>query len=206
MPTEKMTLSQKKRAAIINAAKVTFTEFGVAATSMDKLAEVAGVSKRTVYNHFATKEAIVMNLMADLWDRSFKHNVAEYQSNTPLLEQLSEVVFKEINFISSHEYIELTRMAIGHFFYTPESMNQEFQRVKKQESATMRWIRAAMADKKISVTNEELALQQIHSLIKGSCFWPQVMQFADRLNHDEQQEIANEVAKMFLCRYQNAST
>ncbi|MBQ4890311.1 TetR/AcrR family transcriptional regulator [Shewanella sp. MMG014] len=206
MPTEKMTLSQKKRAAIINAAKVTFTEFGVAATSMDKLAEVAGVSKRTVYNHFATKEAIVMNLIADLWDRSFKHNVAEYQSNTPLLEQLSEVVFKEINFISSHEYIELTRMAIGHFFYTPESMNQEFQRVKKQESATMRWIRAAMADKKISVTNEELALQQIHSLIKGSCFWPQVMQFADRLNHNEQQEIANEVAKMFLCRYQNVST
>ncbi|WP_144211616.1 TetR/AcrR family transcriptional regulator [Shewanella donghaensis] len=202
MPKEKMTLSQMKRVAIINAAKVTFTQFGVAATSMDKLAEVAKVSKRTVYNHFETKEAIVMTLMADLWERSLKHNLAEYQQGIPLLAQLSELMFTEISFISSKEYVELTRMAMGHFFYNPEELHKELQRVHAQENATLRWIRAAMADKKLAIEDEALAQQQIQSLVKGSCFWPQVMLFSGLLTKAEQQKIANEVAKMFLSRYQ----
>ncbi|PMG78631.1 TetR family transcriptional regulator [Shewanella sp. 10N.286.51.B7] len=206
MTTEKMTLSQKKRIAIIEAAKITFTEFGVAATSMDKLAEVAKVSKRTVYNHFETKEAIVMTLMADLWERSINHNVAKYQLDVPLHQQLTDLVLTEINFINSNEYIELTRMAMGHFFYCPQEMNQELMRVKNQEGATLRWIRAAMADGKLEIKDENVALMQIHSLIKGPCFWPQVLQFSKQLTEAELHEIASEVALMFLCRYETKTS
>jgi len=57
--TEKgKTRSELKREAIIEAARRAFEEFGVQGTSMDKLAEMAGVSKRTVYNHFASKEEL----------------------------------------------------------------------------------------------------------------------------------------------------
>ncbi len=56
--TEKTRLSDRKHAAIIEAAVAEFDAQGFEATSMDCVAARAGVSKRTVYNHFASKEAL----------------------------------------------------------------------------------------------------------------------------------------------------
>ncbi|MBF0326124.1 MAG: TetR/AcrR family transcriptional regulator [Alphaproteobacteria bacterium] len=48
--------SAAKRAAILDAAQVCFCEQGYAATSMDMVAASAGVSKATIYAHFANKD------------------------------------------------------------------------------------------------------------------------------------------------------
>jgi TetR/AcrR family transcriptional regulator, mexJK operon transcriptional repressor len=48
----------RSRAAIIAAATTLFLRDGYAATTMDDIAEAAGVSKRTVYNNFADKDAL----------------------------------------------------------------------------------------------------------------------------------------------------
>jgi len=47
-----------KRAAILEAAKLLFTEFGYDGASMDAIAARAGVSKLTVYSHFGDKETL----------------------------------------------------------------------------------------------------------------------------------------------------
>jgi len=49
--------SPEKRQAILKAAGELFLEVGFAA-SVDRIAEVAGVSKQTVYGHFGTKEQL----------------------------------------------------------------------------------------------------------------------------------------------------
>jgi TetR/AcrR family transcriptional repressor of mexJK operon len=49
--------SLEKRLAILKAAGEVFLELGFAA-SVDRIAEVAGVSKQTVYGHFGTKEQL----------------------------------------------------------------------------------------------------------------------------------------------------
>lgn len=43
-----------------------FTRGGVEATSMDRLAEAAGVSKATIYKHFQSKEQLLQALLDDL--------------------------------------------------------------------------------------------------------------------------------------------
>ena len=53
-----MKLSEQKRLHILDAAETLFYEQGVEHTSMDQIALKAQVSKRTVYNHFDTKEAL----------------------------------------------------------------------------------------------------------------------------------------------------
>src|SRR3954454_24926319 len=45
-------------AAVLEAATTLFLRNGYGATSMDDIAETAGVSKRTVYNNFTDKEAL----------------------------------------------------------------------------------------------------------------------------------------------------
>jgi TetR/AcrR family transcriptional regulator of autoinduction and epiphytic fitness len=201
MKPEKQTCSQIKRAAIIEAARTTFKELGVAATSMDKLAEVASVSKRTVYNHFATKEALVMTLMTDLWQEALSQPSVVYNSHQPLAEQLQQLVRFDMDYIQSEEHIEVSRMVIGHLFYTTE-MQQELQKIIKEETAILRWIKAATLDGRLTVTNVEQAQTEVQSLIKGQCFWPLIFRVESPLNDQQKDDIATEIAKMFLCRYQ----
>ncbi len=50
--------SERKRQAILAGARQEFLGHGYAATSMDRIARAAQVSKATVYSHFADKEAL----------------------------------------------------------------------------------------------------------------------------------------------------
>lgn len=200
MNSEKQTRSQLKRAAIIEAARTTFKSLGVTATSMDKLAEVAGVSKRTVYNHFATKEALVMTLMTDLWEQALSQPTVAYDTHQPLEAQLQLLVRDDMDYLQSKEHIEVSRMLIGHLFYTTE-MQQELQKVIKEENAILRWIKAATQDERLSVTDVEQAQAELQSLIKGQCFWPLIFQVEEPLNNEQKQQIAANITAMFLCRY-----
>ena len=200
MNSEKQTRSQLKRAAIIEAARTTFKSLGVTATSMDKLAEVAGVSKRTVYNHFATKEALVMTLMTDLWEQALSQPTVAYDAHQPLEAQLQQLVRDDMDYLQSKEHIEVSRMLIGHLFYTTE-MQKELQKVIKEENAILRWIKAATQDERLSVTDVDQAQAELQSLIKGQCFWPLIFQVEEPLNDEQKQQIAANITAMFLCRY-----
>ncbi len=50
--------SEEKRQQILNAAVDLFLSQGVTATSMDAIAKTSGVSKQTVYSHFASKDEL----------------------------------------------------------------------------------------------------------------------------------------------------
>jgi AcrR family transcriptional regulator len=57
--------SKKKRQMILDAATRLFTEQGYEGTSVDDIAQEAGVSKQTVYSHFGSKENLFGLAVAD---------------------------------------------------------------------------------------------------------------------------------------------
>jgi TetR/AcrR family transcriptional regulator len=58
--------AQRKRDAILEGARHEFLSHGYAATSMDRIARAAVVSKATLYSHFADKEALFRALTEQL--------------------------------------------------------------------------------------------------------------------------------------------
>jgi AcrR family transcriptional regulator len=54
------------RAQIIATAIELFTRHGIAAVTVDQIADAADIGKGTVYNYFSTKEDIVVAFMADI--------------------------------------------------------------------------------------------------------------------------------------------
>ncbi|WP_295880981.1 TetR/AcrR family transcriptional regulator [uncultured Thiohalocapsa sp.] len=62
--------STEKRAAIVQAASTLFLEQGLQGTSMERVARAAGVSKQTLYSHFAGKE--------DLFQHCIRAKVESY--------------------------------------------------------------------------------------------------------------------------------
>lgn len=55
-----------KQQQILQAARLLFSEFGYQGTSIDLVVQRAGVSKPTVYNHFATKQEMLLQLLLTL--------------------------------------------------------------------------------------------------------------------------------------------
>ncbi|OIQ25860.1 TetR/AcrR family transcriptional regulator [uncultured Vibrio sp.] len=198
----KKTRSELKREAILSAATEAFKSDGVKATSMDKLAKLAQVSKRTVYNHFETKEVLVMELVSELWKAALVDIDVEYRSDLPLQEQLSSLLIKELTLLSSPEYIDLSRVAFGYFFYDSETLQREMVKFSSQETALHRWLKSAIEDHRLKAMDVDFANGQLHSLIKGSGFWPQLLQMKPTLSEDEMRVIAEQSSAMFISHYE----
>lgn len=197
----KLTRSQIKHQAILDAAKAAFQEFGVQATSMDKLAELAQVSKRTIYNHFENKEELVMQLVADLWNKALVQSHLEFDLDISLEVQLAQLVKTEVELMSDAEYIALSRVAFGHFFYHPEDLQKKVAEFSLQETTLKRWLKAAQEQDALVIEDVNFAVTQLHNLLKGSCFWPQVMGMRSRLSEQEQTHIIAQTVAMFLSYY-----
>ena len=56
----------RSRAAVIDAARTLFLGQGYGGTTMEQIATLAGLTKRTVYNHYGDKDALFTQVVADV--------------------------------------------------------------------------------------------------------------------------------------------
>ncbi|WP_342806237.1 TetR/AcrR family transcriptional regulator [Alteromonas sp. M12] len=201
MSTAKKNRSELKREAIVEAAKSAFQEFGVHATSMDRLAEIAEVSKRTVYNHFATKAELVLHLLTDKWETSILKSTMVYQADQPIYEQFVKLIKEQVNLMSDEEHIELVRVAIGSFFYKQDTLRKGVDRIIRLETAIHRFVRAAVKDNTLEIEDINFAVEQLNDLIKGRCFWPLVFKLQPPLSEAEKDFVSKQTADIFLNHY-----
>ncbi len=204
MMEKKQSRSELKREAIVEAAIEAFREEGVKATSMDRLAKLANVSKRTIYNHFENKEALVLHLLSELWQRAIMQSEVSYNRGQPLESQLAVLLTEELEFLSSPQYQDLARVAFDYLFSNPDMLQDELKKLSEKETAVYRWIVAARDDGKLIELDVDIAKEQLHSLIKGSALWPQLMRLREPLTIDEKQRLVEETTKLFLARYQKS--
>jgi AcrR family transcriptional regulator len=84
----KASLMTRKRSAIVHAAQKLFLEGGYAKTSMDSIAEAAGVGIKTVYRHFENKDDLFSAVMQAACNPSaFDELSGEEQEKTVELEE-----------------------------------------------------------------------------------------------------------------------
>jgi AcrR family transcriptional regulator len=70
--------SARAHQQVIDAALQLFSERGIDHTSMDAIAERAGVSKATIYNHWPDKDALCFEVLNEL-QQSWQHPVLRHQ-------------------------------------------------------------------------------------------------------------------------------
>lgn len=108
--------SLSKRAAILNAAQVLFLRRGYEGSSMDAIAQEAGVSKLTVYNHFTDKETLFCAAIEAQCEAQlallFVSPVDTPPSN--LRECLLAIAYSFQNLVDSPESLAMHRLIISH--------------------------------------------------------------------------------------------
>jgi len=197
----RLRLTDRKRAAVIGAAIEEFLAAGFDATSMDRIAARASVSKRTVYNHFPSKEALFAAILRQLWDSSDGGEAPAYSTCQPLREQLLQLLLKKLSLLNEEAFLSLARVAIAAGIHSPERAHDMVARMGEREEDLTVWIRAAAADGRLKTSDPRFASQQLQGLVKAFAFWPQVTMGQPPLSKDEQRQVAESAADMFLARY-----
>lgn len=194
-------LTDRKRAAILDAAVAEFRHSGYEATSMDRIAASAGVSKRTVYNHFPSKEALFAQILEQLWERSVEGLDLAYRSDRPLRAQLLELVKQKLRLLDDDNFADLARVAIAAGIHSPERAREMVARMGDREEGLTAWIRAAAADGRLKTKDPLFASMQLQGLVKGLAFWPQITLGQPPLTSAQQKQVAEAAVDMFLAYY-----
>jgi TetR/AcrR family transcriptional regulator of autoinduction and epiphytic fitness len=199
--SSKPTRSELKRAAILEAAVAEFQAQGFRDTSMDRIAEHANVSKRTVYNHFDSKEALFRAIVGEMLSEQGDSVDVVYDSERPLEDQLLELVNQDIALLQDDAFVGMARVLLAESFNSPDLARNAFGDAAQVEHPLASWINAAVADGRLVVEDTHMATMQLKSLLKGLLFWPLVIGYGKRPTKKEVNTAATGAVRMFLDHY-----
>jgi TetR/AcrR family transcriptional regulator of autoinduction and epiphytic fitness len=198
-PPDKLT--DRKRAAIIAAAIAEFRARGFEATSMDRIATAAGVSKRTVYNHFPSKDDLFEQILQEMWDCSAALNAISYQQGKPLKPQLLELMRQKMAMLRDEYFLDLVRVAIAEAIHAPERAGDMVSKLGKKEEGVASFLRAAQDDKALKAGDAAFMSHMLQGQLKAFALWPQVAMGRPPLTPQEQDAVIDSTVDMFLAYY-----
>jgi TetR/AcrR family transcriptional regulator, mexJK operon transcriptional repressor len=115
--------SDRKRAAILEAATARFLHHGYLGTSMDEIAADAAVSKQTVYKHFCDKKTLFREIVASTVDEISDPNyeaVRALEESGDVDADLREFARGQLARVMQPRLLQLRRLVIGETERFPE--------------------------------------------------------------------------------------
>jgi TetR/AcrR family transcriptional repressor of mexJK operon len=141
--------SERKRAAILEAATEAFLEHGYLGTSMDEIAAAAGVSKQTVYKHFDDKRGLLAEMVASVVDESrdpVETEVATIQPGDDVAADLRRLAHRQLDSILEPRLLALRRLVIAEAGRFPELGRSFYERGFGRSSARVAEALARLSD------------------------------------------------------------
>jgi len=127
----------RTRSAVVDAARALFLRDGYSRTTMDEIAALAGVTKRTLYNNYADKEALFREIVLDFiaFAEEFARGLQEELggiANAKLRSTLEELGVRLALAITRRDVIALRRLLISEAREFPLLARKYFDRVPAQ--------------------------------------------------------------------------
>ncbi len=189
----------KKRATIIEGAIDVFINMGYELASMDKIAETAGVSKRTVYNHFGSKENLFQVIVDDFLAQRQELKTIIYDPEKSLEEQLLAFAYAEIFLIDSPRRLGLSRFMTITFLKDINYAREIVAKYPPSYNMLLEWLKEAEIDGKIKSDNLLVTSRVFYSLVEGAITWPAL--FTEDVSQLQFEPMLNELITTFMMRY-----
>jgi TetR/AcrR family transcriptional regulator, mexJK operon transcriptional repressor len=124
-------MAGRKSALILDAARTMFLERGYDATSLDDVATASGVSKTTVYNNFADKEALfraVVLSVTESAEQIISALTATLDGDGPAARRLTAVARALAHGVLNPAVVQLRRLAIAEALRFPDIVSLYWDR------------------------------------------------------------------------------
>ncbi|MBO6519930.1 MAG: TetR/AcrR family transcriptional regulator [Rhodospirillales bacterium] len=190
---------EQKREQIVEAAVQEFQERGFQGASMDRISERANVSKRTVYNHFDSKEALFKAIVELIFGEITEALNVVYDPGQPLKAQLVALARAEGKLMCSERFMRLVRMAMSETIRDP-GLAAEMNAKSESISVFNDFMAAAKKAGTISTNDPVDAGAQFIGLIKSRAFWPYVLN-GGNVTDKEMEKIVQTSVETFLARF-----
>ena len=157
-----------KAESILAAAKRTFLAAGFGAVSMDAIAREAGVSKATVYAHFAGKEDLFGAVIERECERYFSRFSAGELDLGDVRASLTVLGRRFLELLLSPDGIALHRIILGEVTRFP-GLGEVFWRAgpERQRVQIEAFLKSAAASGTLDLADTRLAAEQFLSLVRG---------------------------------------
>lgn len=189
----------KKRTAILDAAARVFAARGYDAASMDQVAEASGASKRTVYNHFPSKDLLFRAVVDRFLEQSHELKRIPYDSNRSLESQLARFADSILALTANEQWMGLTKVMTGVTVNQPGFVAETLARRGQQHDTLEAWLRAAAADGRMRVSNPALAARTFWAALSGAFLMPAI--YVGPLPAREANAIKKELIDLLLAKY-----
>jgi TetR/AcrR family transcriptional regulator of autoinduction and epiphytic fitness len=200
-PVESLTRTEKKRAAVLRAAVQSFCDQGYHATSMDHVAKLADVSKRTVYNHFASKDALFDQVVADLWGRVLgAASKKGAPPEAPVAERLEGRALALLDGLLHPEALGLFRVVLAESIRTP-ALRRAFR--SEMDPFELLGISPLLREEsrrgRLRIPHLETAALHFWGLTINGLFWPRTLGIPSPARRKEL--LVRDGVEAFLTRY-----
>ncbi|WP_302120568.1 TetR/AcrR family transcriptional regulator [Allorhodopirellula heiligendammensis] len=194
-------MTDRKRRLIIEAAMSEFQTAGFDNTSMDQIAETAGVSKRTVYNHFSSKDELFDNIVEQLVERVGVISTFEYDCEADLSAQLVDISTHVTRSVSDDDFQALARVVMSRMLTSPELGRLLTEQTNQLDKQLAIWLAAANEAGQLHVDNAEIAAEHLVGLLLSYAFWPRLFGVKKRTHRTPAKKYIQELVTMFLRAY-----
>lgn len=133
----------RSRAAVVDAARRLFLRQGYAGTTMEEIAALAGLTRRTVYNNYASKEALFTEIVleviayAETFARGLREELTAGVTAANLRAVLDELGRRLVLAILRPEVVALRRLLVGESREFPALAEEYFDRAPGQVLAAL---------------------------------------------------------------------
>jgi len=200
----------RSRAAILDAATSLFLRNGYSATTMDDIAEEAGVSKRTVYNNFADKEALFREVAlaaAEIAKGFATDAAAELADPDDLPEALFALARRLALATTDPRFVRLRRLLIGETHRFPDLAAEYYRLAPGTVMATLAAAFESLASRgRLHVTDPDRAAEQFAFLVLGAALDRAMFDGRDKApDSDSLLRAADDGVRTFLAAHGPAS-
>lgn len=166
---------------------------------MNAIAETAEVSKRTLYNHFDSKEKLFDAIIEELGNRADQLPVCTFESDREISEQLTELARVEIAFLTSTSVQALARAGISRVLAEPlvgRKINP-----RRFHKRVENWLKDAQAAGCLKPLDTPFAAHQFVGLLTTFAFWPTIVSGESKPGKQKTERIIRSTVEMFLNNY-----
>lgn len=191
--------SAEKNRAIVAAAEDLFLTKGFEAVSMDEIAERAGVSKRTVYSHFGSKEDMFVALLESKCG-AVRENVVEAADNeAPIDETLVCFGIAFLAMIFNEESLKLFRILAAQSYNFPDLGRRFYEAGPERSTEAMATYLKGQAERGvIRVSDPKLAAGTLVSSMLNKRLTACLLQAAPIPDAAEREALARNAVSTFL--------
>jgi TetR/AcrR family transcriptional regulator, regulator of autoinduction and epiphytic fitness len=191
--------TSQKRQAIVAAAAEVFAQQGFESSSMDGIAEYAQASKRTVYNHFPSKDELFYAVVGQLLGEQEELKRIGYKPKQSLEQQLGEFADAHLFLIATPTRLGISRILNSMVVRNPQKVQEIQNSIGTFEDSFLEWLRLASRAKRLRLTDPVLAAKVFYAMLEGAFTHPAL---SGCLEPSSVAPLKQELIQTFLARYQ----